>query len=108
MIKPKGKDNTKLKVCKTRVENKPHFGNVFPCGLYISSKLMQPSYRGGLCVFHKGHYENKTLAHMTKEKLPYNMASSYSAKIPRDFKVLMSSKHSLFLSQDGNLAFSSH
>jgi hypothetical protein len=66
-----GKDNTKIRVCKAKVENKPHFGNVLPCGLYIMSKLMQPSYGGGLglCVFHKAHYENKTLAHKAKEKI---------------------------------------
>jgi hypothetical protein len=49
MIKPKGKDNTKIRVCKARVENKLHFGDVLPCGLYITSKSMQPSYRGAMC-----------------------------------------------------------
>jgi len=49
MVKPKGRDNTKIRVCKVRVENKPHFGNVLPCGLHIMSKSIQPSYRGAMC-----------------------------------------------------------
>jgi len=68
MIKPKGKDNTKIRVCKARVENKAHFGNVLPCGLYITSKSMQPSYGGG-GVFQKAHCDFKTLAHKAKEKI---------------------------------------
>jgi len=92
MIKPKGKDNTKIRVCKARVENKAHFGNVLPCGLYITSKSMQPSYGGGV-FFRKPTVISKHLLTRRRKKLPYNMASSYNAKIPRDFKVLMSSKH---------------
>jgi hypothetical protein len=94
MIKPKGKDNTKIRVCKARVENKPHFGDVLPCGLYITSKSMQPSYRGGYVFFITPTMKMKHLLTRPRKKLPYNnMASSYNAKIPSDFKVLMSSKH---------------
>jgi hypothetical protein len=94
MVKPKRNDNTKIRVCKARVENKPHFGNVLPCGLYITSKLMQPSYRGGGYVFFiKPTMKTKHLLTRQRKQLPYNMASSYNAKIPRDFKVLMNSKH---------------
>jgi len=61
MVKPKGRDKTKIRVCKVRVENKPHFGNVLPCGLYIMSKSMQPSYRGGYVFFIKPTMKTKHL-----------------------------------------------
>ncbi len=40
-----------------------------------------------------GTMKTKHLLTRRRKNLPYNMTSSYNAKNPKDFKVLMSSKH---------------